>query len=95
MTQLPHVVRPLGERHPAGGEARPAPADQVAMSEPPNGWRVRAAERQMTSGDSGVWQTATFHVETDADGHAVARRIHRRATTVPPLPSRHPAVTVT
>ncbi|WP_413799147.1 cupin [Streptomyces iranensis] len=31
---------------------------------------VRAAERQMTSSDSGAWQVATFHLETDADVHA-------------------------
>ncbi|MFI0810284.1 cupin [Streptomyces echinatus] len=31
---------------------------------------VRAGARRMTDGEPGVWQLATFHVETDADVHA-------------------------
>ncbi|QTD98398.1 cupin domain-containing protein [Streptomyces cyanogenus] len=37
---------------------------------------VRAAARRMTDGDPGVWQIATFHVETDADVHADHWEIH-------------------
>ncbi|MFG2716651.1 cupin domain-containing protein [Streptomyces goshikiensis] len=44
----------------------------------PNG-DVRAAERQMTSSDSGAWQLATFHVETDADVHADHWEMHPQA----------------
>lgn len=40
---------------------------------------VRAAERQMTSGESGAWQIATFHVETDADVHADHWEMHPQA----------------
>ncbi|WP_328906801.1 cupin domain-containing protein [Streptomyces sp. NBC_00234] len=40
---------------------------------------VRAAERQMTSSDSGAWQIATFHVETDADVHADHWEMHPEA----------------
>ncbi|MFJ3660003.1 cupin [Streptomyces sp. NPDC090119] len=40
---------------------------------------VRAVERQMTSGDSGTWQIATFHVETDADVHADHWEMHPEA----------------
>ncbi|WP_031044183.1 cupin domain-containing protein [Streptomyces sp. NRRL F-5650] len=40
---------------------------------------VRAVERQMTSGDSGAWQIATFHVETDADVHADHWEMHPEA----------------
>jgi len=40
---------------------------------------VRAAERQMTSSDSGAWQLATFHVETDADIHADHWEMHPQA----------------
>ncbi|MFF1556140.1 cupin [Streptomyces sp. NPDC058279] len=44
----------------------------------PNG-DVRAAERQMASGDSDAWQIATFHVETDADVHADHWEMHPEA----------------
>ncbi|MFJ7255015.1 cupin domain-containing protein [Streptomyces sp. NPDC098085] len=40
---------------------------------------VRAAERQMTNSDSGAWQIATFHVETDADVHADHWEMHPEA----------------
>ncbi|MBT2369373.1 cupin [Streptomyces sp. ISL-10] len=40
---------------------------------------VRAVERQMTSSGSGVWQIATFHVETDADVHADHWEMHPEA----------------
>ncbi|MFH7595252.1 cupin domain-containing protein [Streptomyces racemochromogenes] len=40
---------------------------------------VRAAERQMTSSDSGAWQLATFHVETGADVHADHWEMHPQA----------------
>ncbi|MEV7237210.1 cupin domain-containing protein [Streptomyces sp. NPDC051020] len=40
---------------------------------------VRAVERQMTSNDSGAWQMATFHVETDADVHADYWEMHPEA----------------
>ncbi|WP_407547818.1 cupin domain-containing protein [Streptomyces sp. Pv4-95] len=40
---------------------------------------VRAAERQMTSSDSGTWQIATFHVETDAEVHADHWEMHPEA----------------
>ncbi|WP_432105388.1 cupin domain-containing protein [Streptomyces sp. bgisy091] len=40
---------------------------------------VRAVERQMTSGDSGAWQIATFHVETDEDVHADHWEMHPEA----------------
>ncbi|MET9448950.1 cupin [Streptomyces cinerochromogenes] len=40
---------------------------------------VRASERRMTSGDSGAWQLATFHVETDADVHADHWEMHPQA----------------
>ncbi|MYQ86687.1 MULTISPECIES: cupin domain-containing protein [unclassified Streptomyces] len=40
---------------------------------------VRAADRQMTSSDSGAWQIATFHVETDADVHADHWEMHPEA----------------
>ncbi|MFC9279052.1 cupin [Streptomyces collinus] len=40
---------------------------------------VRAVERQMTSSDSGAWQIATFHVETDADVHADHWEMHPQA----------------
>ncbi|WP_329218313.1 cupin [Streptomyces sp. NBC_01485] len=40
---------------------------------------VRVAERRMTSGDSGAWQIATFHVETDADVHADHWEMHPEA----------------
>ncbi|MBO0657293.1 cupin domain-containing protein [Streptomyces triculaminicus] len=40
---------------------------------------VRAAERRMTSSASGVWQIATFHVETDADVHADHWEMHPEA----------------
>ncbi|WP_055714510.1 cupin [Streptomyces torulosus] len=40
---------------------------------------VRAAERQMTNSDSGAWQLATFHVETDADVHADHWEMHPQA----------------
>ncbi|ANP52983.1 oxalate decarboxylase/phosphoglucose isomerase-like protein (cupin superfamily) [Streptomyces griseochromogenes] len=44
----------------------------------PNG-NIRVAERRMTSGDSGAWQIATFHVETDADVHADHWEMHPEA----------------
>ncbi|OKI53721.1 cupin domain-containing protein [Streptomyces sp. MJM1172] len=37
---------------------------------------VRVAERRMTSSDSGAWQIATFHVETDAEVHADHWEMH-------------------
>lgn len=40
---------------------------------------VRAAERQMTGSDSGAWQVAAFHVETDADVHADHWEMHPAA----------------
>ncbi|MEU9286229.1 cupin [Streptomyces sp. NPDC048275] len=40
---------------------------------------VQAAERQMTNSDSGAWQLATFHVETDADVHADHWEMHPHA----------------
>ncbi|MEU2717972.1 cupin [Streptomyces sp. NPDC007205] len=40
---------------------------------------VRAAERRMTHSDSGAWQLATFHVETDADVHADHWEMHPQA----------------
>ncbi|MES9512110.1 cupin domain-containing protein [Streptomyces sp. NPDC000609] len=40
---------------------------------------VRAADRQMTSSDSGAWQIAAFHVETDADVHADPWEMHPEA----------------
>ncbi|GHI02064.1 cupin [Streptomyces cellostaticus] len=40
---------------------------------------VRAAERQMTSSDFGVWQIATFHVDTDAEVHADHWEMHPEA----------------
>ncbi|MFD7710899.1 cupin [Streptomyces sp. NPDC059785] len=40
---------------------------------------VRAVERQMTGGDTGAWQVATFHVETDADVHADHWEMHPEA----------------
>ncbi|MEU8870555.1 cupin [Streptomyces javensis] len=40
---------------------------------------VRAAARQMTASDSGAWQVATFHAETDADVHAGHREQHPEA----------------
>ncbi|MCH0565881.1 MULTISPECIES: cupin domain-containing protein [unclassified Streptomyces] len=43
------------------------------------GGDVRAGERRMTSSDSGAWQIATFHVETDADVHADHWEMHPRA----------------
>ncbi|MFF7776482.1 cupin [Streptomyces tanashiensis] len=43
------------------------------------GGDVRAVERQMTISDSGAWQIATFHVETDADVHADHWEMHPEA----------------
>ncbi|NEA46392.1 cupin domain-containing protein [Streptomyces sp. SID10815] len=40
---------------------------------------VRAAQRRMTNSDSGAWQLATFHVETDADVHADHWEMHPQA----------------
>ncbi|MBO1416664.1 cupin domain-containing protein [Streptomyces sp. FH025] len=40
---------------------------------------VRAGERRMASGDSGAWQIATFHVETDADVHGDHWEMHPEA----------------
>ncbi|WP_030245694.1 cupin [Streptomyces sp. NRRL S-350] len=40
---------------------------------------VRVAERRMTGSDSGAWQIATFHVETDADVHADHWEMHPEA----------------
>lgn len=40
---------------------------------------VRAVERRMRDGDSGAWQIATFHVETDADVHADHWEMHPEA----------------
>ncbi|MEU7488612.1 cupin [Streptomyces sp. NPDC042319] len=40
---------------------------------------VRAAERRMTSSDSGTWHVATFHVETDSDVHADHWEMHPHA----------------
>ncbi|MEU3726992.1 cupin [Streptomyces sp. NPDC031705] len=40
---------------------------------------VQVTERQMSSSDSGVWQIATFHVETDADVHADHWEMHPEA----------------
>ncbi|MGP9022803.1 cupin domain-containing protein [Streptomyces sp. BR1] len=40
---------------------------------------VRVAERRMTSSESGAWQIATFHVETDADVHADHWEMHPEA----------------
>ncbi|WP_189980258.1 cupin domain-containing protein [Streptomyces capoamus] len=40
---------------------------------------VRAGERRMTSSDSGGWQLATFHVETDVDVHADHWEMHPQA----------------
>ncbi|MGW0712103.1 cupin [Streptomyces sp. NPDC002643] len=40
---------------------------------------VRAAERRTTNNDSGAWQLATFHVETDADVHADHWEMHPQA----------------
>ncbi|MFI8888528.1 hypothetical protein, partial [Streptomyces sp. NPDC053813] len=56
------------------------PIDLFASALPfrPDG-DVRAADRQMTSSDSGAWQIATFHVETDADVHADHWEMHPEA----------------
>lgn len=40
---------------------------------------VRAAERRMTNSDSGAWQLATFHVETNVDVHADHWEMHPQA----------------
>lgn len=40
---------------------------------------VRAAERRMATSDSGAWQIATFHVETDAEVHADHWEMHPEA----------------
>ncbi|MET9774658.1 cupin [Streptomyces sp. NPDC006367] len=40
---------------------------------------VKAAERRMTSSDSGAWQIATFHVKTDADVHTDHWEMHPEA----------------
>ncbi|MER8097020.1 cupin [Streptomyces goshikiensis] len=40
---------------------------------------VRVAERRMTSSDSGAWQIATFHVETDAEVHVDHWEMHPEA----------------
>ncbi|MFE4211334.1 cupin domain-containing protein [Streptomyces goshikiensis] len=40
---------------------------------------VRVAERRMTSSDSGAWQIATFHVESDAEVHADHWEMHPEA----------------
>ncbi|MFE9803204.1 cupin [Streptomyces goshikiensis] len=40
---------------------------------------VRVSERRMTSSDSGAWQIATFHVETDAEVHADHWEMHPEA----------------
>ncbi|MEU5537931.1 cupin [Streptomyces sp. NPDC020362] len=40
---------------------------------------VRAGERRTTSSDSGAWQMAAFHVETDTDVHADHWEIHPEA----------------
>ncbi|AYV31979.1 cupin [Streptomyces sp. CJ_13] len=40
---------------------------------------VRVAERRMTSSDSGAWQIATFHVETDTEVHADHWEMHPEA----------------
>ncbi|MFI5640075.1 cupin domain-containing protein [Streptomyces goshikiensis] len=40
---------------------------------------VGVAERRMTSSDSGAWQIATFHVETDAEVHADHWEMHPEA----------------
>ncbi|MFJ3231948.1 cupin [Streptomyces sp. NPDC086787] len=40
---------------------------------------VRAAERQMTSSDSGAWQVTTFRVETDVVVHADHWEMHPEA----------------
>ncbi|MBD0670739.1 cupin [Streptomyces sp. CBMA156] len=40
---------------------------------------VTATERRMTGGDTGAWQIATFHVETDADVHADHWEMHPEA----------------
>ncbi|GAA2340302.1 cupin [Streptomyces cuspidosporus] len=40
---------------------------------------VQAAERRMTSSDSGAWQIATFRVEADADVHADHWEMHPEA----------------
>lgn len=40
---------------------------------------ARVTERRMTSGDSGVWQIATFHAETDADVHGDHWEMHPEA----------------
>ncbi|MGO4463036.1 cupin domain-containing protein [Streptomyces sp. M-16] len=43
------------------------------------GGEVRAAERRMANGDSGSWQLAAFHAETDADVHADHWEMHPEA----------------
>ncbi|MFJ6620775.1 cupin [Kitasatospora sp. NPDC091335] len=40
---------------------------------------VTATGRRMTGGDTGAWQIATFHVETDADVHADHWEMHPEA----------------
>ncbi|MFD0374244.1 cupin [Streptomyces sp. NPDC127112] len=40
---------------------------------------VRAAGRRMGNGDSGSWQLAAFHAETDADVHADHWEMHPEA----------------
>ncbi|MFJ3204777.1 cupin [Streptomyces sp. NPDC086989] len=40
---------------------------------------VRAAQRQMANSNSGAWQLAMFHVETDADVHADHWEMHPQA----------------
>ncbi|PSJ30712.1 cupin [Streptosporangium nondiastaticum] len=58
----------------------PSPIDlfAAALHIHPDGG-VRAAERRMTNSDSGAWQIATFHVETDADVHADHWEMHPQA----------------
>ncbi|WP_242886087.1 cupin [Actinomadura litoris] len=46
----------------------------LALTFHPDG-AVDAAERRMSS-DSGAWQIATFHVETDTDVHADHWEVH-------------------
>ncbi|MGW1177424.1 cupin [Kitasatospora sp. NPDC002543] len=43
------------------------------------GGDVRATGRRMAGGDAGVWQIATFHVESDADVHADHWEMHPEA----------------
>ncbi|MBD0742753.1 cupin domain-containing protein [Streptomyces sp. CBMA152] len=45
----------------------------------PDGGDLRVAERRMTSSESGAWQIATFHVETDTDVHADHWEMHPEA----------------